>query len=1263
MGHTQIVTAKDLTTYAKTRDSEAAIPELIWRLVKDSVSDLTTCRIPYGDAINQPGWDGLVETENGFRQFVPKQKSFWEIGTGGHLLNKATSDFEKRTAQMSPEERAEADYVFATPNIWSEPSQRKWISQRKDRGWHAIKILDSVQLADWLREFPAIGRWLLKKMGFNISNSGFTTPVEHWENLQTFTHTGDPPLPPKLFLAGREHACLELGKLFRGEIDQLVLAMENEQDAADFVAAFLFSLDPETSRSFSSKCLFVEDEDAWLSLTSLQTRHVLLANQKLDLEFSGERFHAEAKRNGHAIVICLSGAWADGSDKVIAIRSPSEAAIKTALLNGGYTDERASKLAGAGASCLAALKRHLRGLGELPPYVTWESVRVLAQAGLIGRWSGENPADRAALEILLGKSYGEWVESVRPEALRSDTPLIQRNEKWKIISRGEAWSAMGPRLNNDDLDRFHKAALAVLGERDPKLDLPPDERFAASIRGKVLRYSQLLRRGMAETLALLGSRPGALSSCSQEKAETIALLTVRELLEGADWVMWASLDSHLPMLAEAAPEAFLDAVESALSDSAANPFKEVFAQERPGITGRNYMSGLLWALETLAWHPDFLVRVTVLLGELAAIDPGGNWANRPANSLAEIFLPWYPQTCAPIPKRKSAVETLLHEQPGVGWKLLMALLPQTHGFSMGSRKPAWREFIPEGWSEGVTDREYWEQTVAYAELAVSAAATELSKLAELIDRLPDLPNPTYSRVLEHLASPSVLGLSESDRLPLWEALVDLAAKHRKFPDAQWAIPQEAVTGIEQTAAKLAPTASNLIHRRLFSDRDFFLFEESGEYEEQRTKLTIRRQEAVREILNAHQIAGLLDFAQHVASPDKVGHALGCVESEPADTILLPDYLGIPDKVFSSFISGFIWGRFWTRSWSWVDAMVKRTWDIEQKATFFALLPFVQEAWQRAEQFLGNDVAAYWKKANVTIWGPKEHLLEAVTELLKHGRPSASLACLHRLAREKATFPPELVVRALLESLMVEEAARSLDHHDALELIKWLQENDNTDTNALFSIEWAYLPLLDYRLGGEPKTLERRLAADPSFFCELIGLVFRPENELRTQRQPTEQEKNIAQNAYHLLRSWTAVPGIKSDGSLDSGAFVNWLAEVKQRTKESGHLRIAMDQLGGVLSYAPADPDGLWIHKTIAGTLNSKDATEMRLGFTCRLFNRRGVHGYTAGREEREIAARYQEKANALDQAGYHRFATAIRDLAKSYERDAEREAQESPYEN
>jgi hypothetical protein len=729
MEHTQIVNAVELEKYADTRESQAVIPEVVYKLVNESCSDLTTCRIPYGDNINQPGLDGLVESESGFRQFIPAGKSYWEIGTSANPQAKATADFKKRTAQIPAKQRQSASYIFVTPRAagsggWDEPTQRKWLEKRKDSGWHKIVILDGIQLANWLQEFPAIGKWLLKKMGLERATTALATPAEHWENIQQLTRgTGDPPLPPKIFLIGRDQACTEMLRLFRNEIRQVVFSSESEMDTEDFIAAFLESLDAETRKHFCNKCLFIREPEVWLSIAGLRVAHVLVAHQNLDLECSGEQLHMAAKKNNHAIVITISGT-SRGGEKIIPLRSPSASMLETTFTEAGFKHDRSRELAGAGALSLSALKRYMRGLGELPPYAAWESARELAQAALLGRWNGNNSADRAAVEKIIKNSYGEWIEKVRPETLRSDTPLTQRNENWKIISRGESWSALGPRLSNDDLDRFQNTVLLVLSERDPKLEFPKEERFASGLQGKVLQHSESLRKGLAETLALLGCRANALSSCSHDKAQLVATLTIRTLLQNADWITWASLDSHLPMLAEAAPDEFLNAVEKALLKPDESPFNTLFAQESSGVMSCNYTSGLLWALETLAWHPDYLVRVTMLLGELASIDPGGNWANRPANSLAYIFLPWRPQTCASIQKRKEAVELLLKEQPRVGWELLQALLPNTHITTFGCRKPEWRNFITAGWPEGVTDSEYWDQVSGYAELAINRAAAD-----------------------------------------------------------------------------------------------------------------------------------------------------------------------------------------------------------------------------------------------------------------------------------------------------------------------------------------------------------------------------------------------------------------------------------------------------------------------------------------------------------------------------------------------------------
>ena len=105
----------------------------------------------------------------------------------------------------------------------------------------------------------------------------------------------------------------------------------------------------------------------------------------------------------------------------------------------------------------------------------------------------------------------------------------------------------------------------------------------------------------------------------------------------------------------------------------------------------------------------------------------------------------------------------------------------------------------------------------------------------------------------------------------------------------------------------------------------------------------------------------------------------------------------------------------------------------------------------------------------------------------------------------------------------------------------------------------------------------------------------------------------------------------------------------------------MSILGHSFVHVPSDPDGLWIHRSVAEVLNAKDAQDMRDGFQSELFNSRGVHGYTAGQEERDLSIMYRTRSDALEEAGYQRLATTVRELAKSYERDADRESAQSPF--
>ncbi len=878
----------------------------------------------------------------------------------------------------------------------------------------------------------------------------------------------------------------------------------------------------------------------------------------------------------------------------------------------------------------------------------------LALAVLIGAWNEKSKCDLEAITKLLGIGYDAWLQKAREILHCPDSPLSLKNGIWKVVNRTELWNLLGSRILDQNLDTFESLAVTVLKEPDPAFELPAEERYAASIHGKVLDHSHVLRKGIAEGLAILGSQPDACSNCSQGKAETTCVLVIRETLTAADWVLWGSLDSLLPTLAEAAPGEFLAAVEKALRLIPC-PFDELFAQEGNGVTGGNYITGLLWALEGLAWDKQYLVLVCVALGELASHDPGGQWVNRPSNSLTTIFLPWLPQTLASVDKRKVAVQALLNEWPDIAWNLIIQLLPGQHQTSSGSHKPNWRKTIPDNWEKGVTHQEYWQQASFYAELAVEAAGYDTARLSELIDHFDNLPKTAFDQLVGVLASQTISELPEDQRLLLWEHLTKFTNKHRRFSDAKWALPYELITNIENVAEQLAPTNPFSLYQHLFNNHAFDLYEENGDWEEQRKRLDVRREMAITEIFQQNGVEGVIRFAESVVSPGQVGQALGVIADDVIEQTLLPNFLDTADNKHKALVSGFIWRCYQIKGWEWCDNIDKSGWTPGQIGYFLACLPFTKEAWDRASGWLKENQGEYWSRTGANAYQADGDLSIAIEKLIEHGRPNSAINCLDRMRHAKQPINAEQCVRALLAALSSSEPTYTMDRYHIVELIKCLQSEPSVAQEDLFKVEWAYLPLLDRDRGAAPKLLERRLASDPEFFCEVIRLIYRSRKEDQPPKEPTEETKAIATNAWRLLHEWKTPPGTQEDETFSAEHFNDWLQRVRTLCTESGHLEVTLINIGEVLIHAPSDPDGLWIHRAVAIALNDRDAEDMRNGFRTGMYNSRGVHTVDpTGKPERELAEQFRRKAEEVENAGFQRFAVILRSLTDGYEREAER---------
>ena len=112
--------------------------------------------------------------------------------------------------------------------------------------------------------------------------------------------------------------------------------------------------------------------------------------------------------------------------------------------------------------------------------------------------------------------------------------------------------------------------------------------------------------------------------------------------------------------------------------------------------------------------------------------------------------------------------------------------------------------------------------------------------------------------------------------------------------------------------------------------------------------------------------------------------------------------------------------------------------------------------------------------------------------------------------------------------------------------------------------------------------------------------------------------------------------------------------MEKTTLDSDHYDVAMIHIGKVLFYAP-QCDDLWIHPEIAQILNQKNNQKMRDGYRTALYNSRGAHWVDPeAKPEKALAEKYYQQAEDVENAGYHRLAITLRDLAEGYESEAER---------
>lgn len=1261
------ITRDDLIRWSETLNARGELPRLVRRLIAETTA-AEHIHFPSGTGVSKPSWDGIVECERGNR-FVPTGRSRWELSVAkSNPHRKATADYEKRVNESTTEDKTKTTYVAVICATWTKAPQ---FAEEKTKEGHfrSVRALNVDDLEAWLGCAPATTVWLRSQIGEHVT--GFRPLADWWKQWLESTRI---PLDRGIVLAGRNSEATKLRNRCsqrHGGVITIGGSVHRDEIIA-FVAATLCT--PSNSTQHPTDVIYVDNNEAaqqLLGLKSLQESANLKTRRPLTALVPSKGFAGflPAGSSNQMIVPVPGSPQAD-----IVLESVDSRVVSQQLHGAGEDIHTADQLGSIARMSLLALRRILAVNPELyrPVWATSPVDVMLRRSLLLGGWDANREGDQQMLERFVGKAYSEITEALH-QLNPGDAPLSVTSDRWHATAPSDTWTLLVHNLTRDDIRAFSEVAHEVLLEPNPLYGLSGDKLIQARFNGTRARYSSALKRGIATTLALIGSKPptryGTITPDSAIASDVVSSV-LKSANEDANAKTWAAVVEVLPLLAEAAPDTVLAALRECLSEphefaNAIFTDSEIASFDR--LPSPHFQ--ILRALEIVAWSPEHLMAVVDVLAKLAELDPGGTYANRPAESLSAIMCSWMPQTAAREEERLAAIQMLRRGHNSVAWPLMLSMLPNQRRTQRRKLGPQFRDWRTR--SQFVSHAEQERTAVSILELLIEDAGNDPVRWGDLIQTIFALRVNLRAQLIAALEDVAMSGTEETFKSAVFPRLQALLALCRTHSNTNSALSENELAQLEMVLERLQPTDIAIVYRDRFSSGLMSIdgVSKLDGWDSFHEALRAKQTEAMEAVHADGGLAAVLVFAESVEIPYQVGTALaGCAPS--LDPAILEEMDGA-SEVVAQLALGYFCQRFRDIGWDGFDTLLIDH-DLEPQvvADLLRAATSIESAWKRAKA-IGEEVAAhFWAKVRVLELGiPKDQLelLEVSRHLRDANRVELALVLLTRDGEtnapslefaEEAAACLEQWIRQPPQPVPSDQTDWQLTNYCLTTLIKVLDEHrDNLGSERVVSLEWQYYSVLCDSSDFKAPNLYREMTANPDFFVQLVEIAFQPAGlDSVDPPEPTDAEHQLALNAYQVLHSWPDsqfAPRLSKDDRIDATALNNWIDHARERLREIDRADIGDVMIGTALASSPTDPNGEWPTVPVRDLIERLENERLENGLCIALLNQRGVtcrSPDTGGDQERDRASQFCHQAHQI--AAWPRTAAILTQLAEDYDRTA-----------
>ncbi|WP_343561552.1 hypothetical protein [Sphingobacterium sp.] len=1256
----KLVTKDNLENWAKTTFSKSNLPYLISRLVRATTPNNTKADFPSGSSTFIGGWDGIVSCEVE-TAYVPQGISLWEFGTTDDCKGKADDDYDKRKKDPLEFNPSECTFIFITPRVWTK--KNKWIKAKKTENyWKDVLVYDAIDIEQWLDNALSVSRWFASQDGVDsYPFDGIMTADEFWEEWSI----GGKKLVllPECVISGRDYEKNQLLSTLQGEPTIKGVKASSKNEAIAFIIASAKTFPIEEADRFFSKSLIVDTEGNFRGIR-------INTNSPLNLipRFEDAQPLYSAVSKGHHVLVPLGADDEFNQETIILPIIDKYGQIKS-LVDSGISENEAEKFSREAGRNITILKKLLGFPYTKAKWMENENIREIIPALIIGRWNESFVGDVELIEKLSGQNYSEYAVTLNKWKNLEESPIIQIGETWRLTSPLDLWTNLSSSLIPKDLEYLQECFELAFKSGNPPIE-PEDKNSYSAYFSKSKKYSNWSREGLVQSLILIG-RLNEVKIPNLKNPQSFVDALIFDLLDNTSGEMWISLDHELPLIAEASPESFLKAVKKSLAKEQPE-IMDMFTEEDGIFDKTSHHTGLLWALESLAWLPEHLLNSSFILLTLSRLDPGGRLLNRPLNSISEIFKPWYYQTLALFDDRMEVLKYITEKERESGWALLINMLPDRRGVAHPTHKMRWRMF-DKNTNLVYTYEEIWKTHSEVIEMLISIFDNDELKFAQLIEEIPNLSPKDRKRVLEWAENTyqNVKQINFSS----WESIRKILNQHRSHPDTNRALPESELAKLETFYHKLQPTDAIDKYIWLFNDHwpnfpEGFKYVENDYKEghiQQQNRINTEREKAIIIFRREIGLNETLGLRKKVKQPGALGSALAGIIFTQDEVLKVCECL-YDDKNTIGFIHNFIYQKTLHENFNWVKSLVLdlQEHDYSNKAISNALIPLNQnqQLWDFIASLNEEIENEYWKNVNPNFYGVSDREKTfGIGKLLKYKRFFSAIDVCNYFIDE---LPSNLISETLFKAGTEESNETPRFKGYVIERIfEELDKRNDIDKSTLIKLEWLFLPLLDsYGTRRNPILLEEELTNNPEFFIEILKWVYLPKDKvvLEKERKGISDDfiQNRAKQAYHLLHSWKKIPGMKEDKSIDAPTLHEWVSKVRQLAKTVDRLDVADSEIGKILAQYPENLSQ-WPQEVIFQVIEDVNTRSIKSGYSTAMFNKRGSTSrgpYDGGNIERANARNF-EKLETDFKYKYPNVAEIFKHMKQRYLEDAKREDEEA----